>query len=32
MSRYVDDAKKRMNLESVDNSGMKLDTLSFAKR
>ena len=31
MSRYVDDAKKRMNLESVDTSGMKLDTQSFAK-
>ena len=30
MSRYVDDAKKRMNLESVDTSGMKLDTQSFS--
>jgi twitching motility protein PilT len=31
MSRYVDDAKKRMNLSSVDTSDLKLDTLSFAK-
>jgi twitching motility protein PilT len=31
MSRYVDDAKKRLNLDSVDTSGMKLDLQSFAK-
>ena len=31
MSRYIDDLKKRMNLESVDTSGMKLDTQSLAR-
>ena len=30
MSRYVDDAKKRMNLTAVDTTGLKLDTLSLA--
>lgn len=30
MSRYIDDAKKRMNLAEVDTSGMKLDLESFA--
>ena len=30
MSRFVDDAKKRMNLVDVDTSGMKLDLQSFA--
>jgi twitching motility protein PilT len=30
MSRYVDDAKKRMNLSTVDTSGLKLDTLSLS--
>ena len=31
MSRYVDDVKKRMNVDSVDTSGMKLDLESFSK-
>jgi twitching motility protein PilT len=31
MSRYVDDVKKRMNVDSVDTSGMKLDLQSFSK-
>ncbi len=31
MSRYLDDSKKRMNLESVDTSGMKLDLESLAR-
>jgi len=31
MSRYVDDAKKRMNLDSVDTSTMRLDNPTFAK-
>ena len=31
MSRYIDDVKKRMNVDSVDTSGMKLDLESFAK-
>lgn len=31
MSRFIDDIKKRMNLESVDTSGMKLDTQSLAR-
>jgi twitching motility protein PilT len=30
MSRYVDDAKKRLNLAAVDTSGMKLDMASFS--
>jgi twitching motility protein PilT len=30
MSRYIDDVKKRQNLETLDTSGMKLDTLAFA--
>ena len=30
MSRFIDDAKKRMNLIEVDTSGMKLDHQSFA--
>ncbi len=30
MSRYIDDAKKRMNLVDVDTTGMKLDLNSFA--
>ena len=31
MSRFIDDAKKRMNLASVDTSSMKLDTVSLSK-
>ena len=31
MGRYVDDVKKRMNVDSVDTSGLKLDLDSFAK-
>lgn len=31
MSRFIDDAKKRMNLASVDTSSMKLDTISLSK-
>ncbi len=31
MSRFLDDAKKRLNLESVDTSGMKLDIQSLAR-
>lgn len=31
MSRFLDDAKKRMNLAQVDTTGLKLDTLSFSK-
>lgn len=30
MSRFVDDAKKRMNLVEVDTTGMKLDRQSFS--
>ncbi len=30
MSRYVDDAKKRLNLVEVDTTGLKLDFQSFA--
>ena len=30
MSRYVDDAKKRLNLVEVDTAGLKLDLQSFA--
>jgi twitching motility protein PilT len=30
MSRYVDDAKKRLNVSAVDTTGMKLDLQSFA--
>jgi twitching motility protein PilT len=30
MSRFIDDAKKRMNLVEVDTSGMKLDLQSFS--
>ncbi len=30
MSRFIDDAKKRMNLIEVDTTGMKLDHQSFA--
>ncbi len=30
MSRYIDDAKKRMNLVDVDTTGLKLDLNSFA--
>ena len=30
MSRYVDDAKKRLNLAAVDTSGMKLDLQSLS--
>jgi twitching motility protein PilT len=31
MARYIDDAKKRMNLDSVDTSSLKLDTIALAK-
>ncbi len=31
MSRFLDDAKKRMNISQTDTSGLKLDTLSFSK-
>ncbi len=31
MSRFLDDAKKRMNLTQTDTSSLKLDTLSFSK-
>ena len=31
MSRFLDDSKKRMNLEAVDTSGMKLDLESLAR-
>ena len=31
MSRFIDDAKKRMNLAQVDTSGLKLDTVSLSK-
>lgn len=31
MSRFLDDAKKRMNLAKVDTTGMRLDTLSASK-
>jgi twitching motility protein PilT len=31
MNRYLDDAKKRQGLESLDTSNLKLDSLSFAK-
>lgn len=31
MSRFLDDAKKRMNLTETDTSSLKLDTLSFSK-
>jgi len=31
MSRYIDDVKKRRNVDSVDTSGMKLDLQSFSK-
>jgi len=31
MGRYVDDVKKRQNVDSVDTSGLKLDLDSFAK-
>ena len=31
MSRYLDDMKKQQGLENLDTSGLKLDSLSFAK-
>jgi twitching motility protein PilT len=31
MNRYLDDAKKRQGVASLDTSGLKLDSLSFAK-
>jgi twitching motility protein PilT len=31
MTRFLDDAKKRMNLTQIDTSGLKLDTISLAK-
>lgn len=31
MTRFIDDAKKRMNLTQVDTTGLKLDTNSFSK-
>jgi twitching motility protein PilT len=31
MGRYIDDAKKRMNVDSVDTSSLKLDLNSLAK-
>jgi twitching motility protein PilT len=31
MSRFLDDAKKRMNLAQVDTTGLKLDNLSFSR-
>ncbi len=31
MTRFIDDAKKRMNLAQVDTTGLKLDTASFSK-
>jgi len=31
MGRYIDDAKKRMNLDSVDTSDMKLDLATLAR-
>jgi twitching motility protein PilT len=32
MGRYVDDAKKRMNVDSVDTSSLRLDLDSFARK
>jgi twitching motility protein PilT len=31
MSRFIDDAKKRLNITTVDTSGLKLDSLSISK-
>ena len=31
MSRFLDDSKKRLNLETVDTSGIKLDIQSLAR-